>query len=80
MSHKSLEVESNCEISANTKDIIHDLSNDNIDQIKTNTQVRQKAIFVGDISVGKTSIISRFTEDKFKDIYEVIFILFFLIF
>ncbi len=33
--------------------------------------VRQKIVFVGDISVGKTSVMSRFTENKFKDHYDV---------
>lgn len=34
-------------------------------------QVRYKAVFVGDISVGKTAIISRFNENKFRESYEV---------
>jgi GTPase SAR1 family protein len=33
--------------------------------------VRQKIVFVGDISVGKTSVMSRFTENKFRDHYDV---------
>jgi GTPase SAR1 family protein len=33
--------------------------------------VRQKIVCVGDIAVGKTSIINSFLEAKFKEIYEV---------
>jgi GTPase SAR1 family protein len=33
--------------------------------------VRQKIVCVGDIAVGKTSIINSFLESKFKDVYEV---------
>jgi len=33
--------------------------------------VRQKIVFVGDVSVGKTSIINRFIENKYKDNYDV---------
>ena len=33
---------------------------------------RYKIVFVGDISVGKTSIMCRFIENKFKDNYDVI--------
>ena len=32
---------------------------------------RQKIVFVGDISVGKTSIINRFIDNKFREGYEV---------
>jgi len=31
---------------------------------------RYKIVFIGDISVGKTSIINQFIEDKFKDAYD----------
>lgn len=34
--------------------------------------IRHKVVMVGDIYVGKTSIICRFTENKFKDNYDVI--------
>ncbi len=48
-----------------------DVSEDySIDQ-STLRSVRQKVVLVGDVSVGKTSIINRFTENKFKDIYDV---------
>jgi len=33
---------------------------------------RYKIVFVGDISVGKTSIMCRFIENKFKDNYDVL--------
>jgi GTPase SAR1 family protein len=33
--------------------------------------LRHKIVMVGDISVGKTSIITRFTENKFKESYDV---------
>jgi GTPase SAR1 family protein len=33
--------------------------------------IRHKVVMVGDICVGKTSIICRFTEDKFKESYDV---------
>jgi GTPase SAR1 family protein len=33
--------------------------------------VRHKVVFVGDVSVGKTSVMNRFIENKFKDTYDV---------
>jgi len=33
--------------------------------------VRHKLVMVGDVAVGKTSIINRFIENKFKDLYDV---------
>jgi GTPase SAR1 family protein len=57
-------------------------------EYKTNTEasstdnsqiaiIRQKIVCVGDIAVGKTSIINTFLEAKFRDNYEVnIFVLF----
>ena len=33
--------------------------------------VRHKIVFVGDISVGKTSIINRLMDNKFTDQYDV---------
>jgi len=35
--------------------------------------LRYKVVFVGDISVGKTSIITRLMDNKFSDSYEVNF-------
>ena len=33
--------------------------------------IRYKIVFVGDVSVGKTSIMNRFIIDEFKDEYDV---------
>jgi GTPase SAR1 family protein len=33
--------------------------------------VRHKVVFVGDVYVGKTSVMNRFIENKFKDSYDV---------
>jgi GTPase SAR1 family protein len=35
------------------------------------TQLRQKLIVVGDVSVGKTAIVNAFIDQRFKDNYEV---------
>jgi GTP-binding protein EngB required for normal cell division len=35
--------------------------------------VRYKIVFVGDVSVGKTSIIKRLMENKFSDTYDVFY-------
>jgi small GTP-binding protein len=40
------------------------------DGINPNNLIRHKIVFVGDISVGKTSIIYRLLENKFKENYE----------
>ena len=34
--------------------------------------VRHKVVFVGDVYTGKTSVMNRFIENKFKDSYDVI--------
>ncbi len=45
---------------------------DNIEEEGSSTsRARQKVVFVGDVSVGKTSIINRFIDNKFRDTYEV---------
>lgn len=36
------------------------------------SHTKQKIVFIGDICVGKTSIINSILESKFKDSYEVI--------
>jgi GTPase SAR1 family protein len=36
------------------------------------SMVRHKIVFVGDVAVGKTSIIYRFIENRFLENYEVI--------
>jgi GTPase SAR1 family protein len=38
------------------------------------SMVRHKLVFVGDIAVGKTSVIFRIIENKFRDNYEVNFL------
>lgn len=48
-----------------------DMLDDDIDRNNI-TELRTKVVFVGDINVGKTSIINRFIENKFKESYEVI--------
>lgn len=52
-----------------TKSVMSDVTNDNFNN--SNLLIRYKIVFVGDISVGKTSIIHRFNDNKFKDTYEV---------
>jgi GTPase SAR1 family protein len=37
--------------------------------------IRHKVVFVGDVCVGKTSVMCRFIENKFKDTYDVYFFL-----
>jgi len=49
-------------------DVTEDYSIDN----STLRSVRQKVVLVGDVAVGKTSIINRFTENKFNEVYDVI--------
>ena len=50
-------------------DNIDDVSVENSNSI---SMIRHKIVFIGDVAVGKTSILNRFLEDKFKDNYEVI--------
>jgi GTPase SAR1 family protein len=33
---------------------------------------RYKVVFIGDVSVGKTSILNRFLENKFSEVYQVL--------
>lgn len=42
-----------------------------IDGNNSLSMVRHKIVFIGDVAVGKTSIIYRFIENKFKETYEV---------
>jgi len=51
----------------NNLDQTEDISIDN----STLRSVRQKVVLVGDVAVGKTSIIYRFTENKFNETYDV---------
>jgi GTPase SAR1 family protein len=39
--------------------------------ISTLRSIRQKIVLVGDVAVGKTSIINRFINDQFKESYDV---------
>ena len=48
--------------------------NDDGDNFGTSViSARHKIVFVGDVSVGKTSIMSRFTENVFKEQYDVLY-------
>lgn len=47
------------------------MSEDISDNGNSVMMVRLKIAFVGDISVGKTSVMHRFTEGKFKESYDV---------
>jgi len=51
----------------NNMDQTEDMSIDN----SSLRSVRQKVVLVGDVAVGKTSIIYRFTENKFNETYDV---------
>lgn len=53
-------------------DHIEDISLENSNSISL---ARHKIVFIGDVSVGKTSIITRFLDNKYKDKYEVIYLL-----
>ncbi len=47
----------------------------NDDSVENNNSlriVRHKFVMVGDVAVGKTSIINRFLDNKFKDTYDVL--------
>jgi len=44
-----------------------DISMDN----STSRVVRQKVVLVGDVAVGKTSIITRFIDNSFNETYDV---------
>ncbi len=50
----------------NTTDLSIDLSQ---------SLIRYKIVFVGDVAVGKTSIIKRFMDDNFSDTYDVKFVI-----
>lgn len=51
--------------------MVDNLNENSIDNHNSISMVRHKIVFIGDISVGKTAIISRFTEDVFKENYDV---------
>ena len=47
------------------------LNDNSMDNHNSLSMVRHKIVFIGDISVGKTAIINRFTENVFKENYDV---------
>jgi GTPase SAR1 family protein len=60
---------------SDSRTVNSDLTTDNFSQMNL---VRQKIVFVGDVSVGKTSIINRLNENKFKENYDVRIIIIFI--
>ena len=44
---------------------------DEVSMESGNETVRNKIVFVGDVFVGKTTVMSRFTENNYRDAYEV---------
>ena len=60
---------------SDSRTVNSDLTTDNFSQMNL---VRQKIVFVGDVSVGKTSIINRLNENKFKENYDVSIFLYYL--
>lgn len=53
--------------------MVDNLNNDNsVDNANSMSMVRHKIVFIGDVAVGKTSIIKRFLENVFKENYEVV--------
>ena len=55
-------------MNSDSRSIHSDYTSDNLSQ---SILIKHKIVFVGDISVGKTSIIYRLNENKFKDNYDV---------
>ena len=47
------------------------MSEDLSDGAMSMTMARHKIVFVGDVSVGKTSTLTRFTENQFNETYDV---------
>jgi len=47
------------------------MSEDLSDGAMSMIMTRHKIVFVGDVSVGKTSILTRFTENQFNETYDV---------
>lgn len=51
--------------------MVENLDGSSIDE-NSMSMVRHKVIFVGDVNVGKTSIIKRMIDNQYKDLYEVL--------
>jgi GTPase SAR1 family protein len=51
--------------------MVENLDENSIDMGNPNKLFKHKIVFVGDIAVGKTSIIFRLLENQFKESYEV---------
>lgn len=47
------------------------MSNNDISIDGSIVAVRHKIVLIGDVNVGKTSIMYRFIEEKYKDVYDV---------
>ena len=50
------------------------MSNNDISIDGSIVAVRHKIVLIGDVNVGKTSIMYRFIEEKFKDVYDVYYL------
>ncbi len=55
-------------MTSESRTVNSDLTSETCSQISI---LRQKIVFVGDVAVGKTSIISRLIDNKFKENYDV---------
>lgn len=50
--------------------MVENLDGNSIDE-NSMSMVRHKIIFVGDVAVGKTSLIKRLVDNQFKELYDV---------
>ena len=48
------------------------MADDNTEGCNSIMMIRHKVVFVGDVCVGKTSVMCRFIENNFKDTYDVL--------
>lgn len=51
--------------------MVDNIEDASIENSNSMSMIRHKIVFIGDVAVGKTSILNRFLEDKFKENYEV---------
>lgn len=51
--------------------MVDNIENVSIENSNSISLERHKIVFIGDVSVGKTSILTRFLDNKYKDSYEV---------